>query len=174
MLAWLAPAVVGMVLAAPMAKLVASDGVGRAVRWIGLLRTPEETRTPAIARAVDELLPAYRAAVEATPDLAAVVSDARLLERHLALVDRGPPQASGAVDAVEAVAEKKIRDAWTAEEAIAALTSEERARVLARLSLLRLLATVRRRAAARAEARPTASWWGEAHGHGEGDARDTG
>jgi membrane glycosyltransferase len=177
MLAWLAPAVVGMVLAAPMSKLVASTAVGRAVRRIGLLRTPEETTVPAIARAADELLPAYRAATEGAPDLAAVVADARLLEHHLALVDRGPPHESGSVDVVEAVAEKKVRDARSVEEAVAALTSEERARVLARLSLLRLLATVRKRAAASAagEPRRTTTWWGERHADAErSGARETG
>ena len=95
------------------------------------------------------------------------MSDPRRLERHLAVVDRGPPHGSGSFDVVDAVAEKKIRDARSMEEAIAALTSEERARVLARLSLLRLLATVRRRSAG-AEPRPTLTWWGDA------EARETG
>lgn len=49
--------------------------------------------------------------------------------------------ASETYDVAEAVAEKKIRDARTADEAIAALTLEEQGRVQARPSLLRLLAT---------------------------------
>jgi membrane glycosyltransferase len=141
MLAWLAPAVAGMVLAAPLSKLVASAGVGRAVERIGLLRTPEDLRVPAIARSTDLLLPAYRAALEKTPDLASLVSDARLLEGHLALVDGASSQGLKTFDVLEAVAEKKIRDARTAREAIAALTLEEQGRVQARPSLLRLLAT---------------------------------
>jgi membrane glycosyltransferase len=139
MLAWLAPAVLGMVIAAPLSKLVASASAGGAVRRLGLLCTPEELRAPAIARALDRNLPVYRAALENTPDLAAVVSDAQLLERHLALVDGSPHENKG-FDALEAVAEKKIRDAPTADEAIAALTLEEQGRVQARPSLLRLLA----------------------------------
>ncbi len=159
MLAWLAPAVVGMVLAAPMSKLVASSAVGRAVQRLGLLRTPEETRTPAVARHVDLVLPAYRAALEETPLLATVASDLRLLERHLALVDRARPPPC--IDAVEAVAEKKIREARTVDEAVATLTAEERGRVLARPALLHLLARARERAERmRAEARATGSWWG--------------
>ena len=168
MLAWLTPAVVGIVLAAPLSKLVASPAVGRAVRRLGLLLTPEETRTPPIARAVEHLLPVYRAAVEETPDLASVVSDPRLLTRHLALVDRAPPRAPGTIDAVEAVTEKKIRDASTKDEAIAALAPEERGRVLAQPSLLRLLAAACERAEAKAaaEARAAAAWW-DAHGRPE-------
>jgi membrane glycosyltransferase len=166
MLGWLAPAVVGMVLAAPLSKLVASSAVGRAVRRLGLLRTPEETRVPAIARVVELILPAYRVALEETPDLAAVAGDVRLLERHLALTDSAPPRASARFDAVEAVAEKKIREAPTAEEAIAALTLEERGRVLARPYLLRLLATARERAERKfARGERTASWWGATRAH---------
>jgi membrane glycosyltransferase len=178
MLAWLAPAVVGMVLAAPLSKVVASTALGRAVRRIGLLRTPEETSPPATAQFVDLLVPAYRAALEETPDLAALVSDARLLERHLALVDRAPPAPGRRFDALEAVAEKKIREAWAVEEAIATLTPEEQARVLARPSLLRLLASVRERAErspAAGSTRAKGPWWGHAGPHAPpGDFRGAG
>jgi membrane glycosyltransferase len=139
MLAWLAPAIAGMLLAAPLSKLVASDGVGRRIQRLGLLRTPEETRVPAIVRAADAAIPLYREAIAQAPDLADVVGDATLLERHLALVDRAPPRPHGTFDAVEAVAEKKIRDARTAQEAIASLTPEEQARVQALPPLLTLL-----------------------------------
>jgi len=139
MLAWLAPAVLGMALAAPLSKLVASPGVGRFVQRLGLLRTPEEIRVPAIARAAEAALPIYREAIARTPDLADVVGDEALLERHLALTDRMPPRPRGRFDATEALAEKKIRDAYSAEEAIASLSSEERARVQASPQLLGLL-----------------------------------
>ncbi len=139
MLAWLAPAVVGMVLSAPLSKLVASSGVGRRVQRLGLLRTPEETRVPAIARAADAAFPQYREALARTPDLAGVAGDAKLLERHLALTDRAPPRPNGNFDAVEALAEKKIRVARSRREAVASLTPEERARVQALPPLLSLL-----------------------------------
>jgi membrane glycosyltransferase len=139
MLAWLAPAVAGMVLAAPLSKLIASVDVGRRVQRLGLLRTPEETRVPAIARATEAALPLYREAIDHAPDLAHVVGDARLLERHFALTDRTRPRPAGRFEAVEAVAEKKIRDAPSMEEAIASLTPEERGRVQALPTLLNLL-----------------------------------
>jgi membrane glycosyltransferase len=162
MAAWLAPAVAGMVLAGPLAKLVSSTAVGRAVQRMGLLRTPEETAPPAIACAVDLSLPAYRVALGETPDLAAVLSDAQLLERHLALVDEAPPAPDRRFDATEAVAEKKIREARTVDEAIATLSLEEQGRVLARPFLLRLLAMVGERTEQRpvvGAPRARASWW---------------
>ncbi len=163
MLAWLAPAVVAMLLAAPLSKLVSSNAAGRAIGRTGLLRTPEETRTPAITRSVELLLPVYRAALAETPDLADLVSDPLLLEQHLALVDPAPPRVSGMFDAVEAVAEKKIRDAWTVAEAITLLAPEEQARVLARPPLLRLLVELAQRAERRAAARTRAPSWPPRH-----------
>jgi len=139
LLAWLAPAVVGMALAAPLSKLIASADVGRRVQRVGLLRTPEETRVPAITRAAESAVPVYRDALARTPDLADIVADAKLLNRHLALTDRTQPRPSGKFDATEALAEKKIRDARSMEEAIASLTPEERARVQALPPLLSLL-----------------------------------
>jgi membrane glycosyltransferase len=139
MLAWLAPAVAGMLLAAPLSMLTASAGVGRLVKRMGLLRTPEETEVPAIARAADAAIPIYREALARTPALVDVVRDATLLERHLALTDRAPPRPGWDVDAVEAAAEKKIRDACGLEEAVARLSPQERARVQALPALLRLL-----------------------------------
>jgi membrane glycosyltransferase len=155
MLAWLAPAALGMVLAGPLSKLVASAAVGRGVRRAGLLRTPEETTTPAVARCVDLLLPHYRAAADGAPDLRDVASNALLLERHLALVDRAPPPPTGRFDAVEAVAEKKVREAH--DEAIALLSPEEQGRVLARPSLLRLLSALHEAHSRPAATRATAS-----------------
>ena len=81
------------------------------------------------------------------------------------------------VDATEAVAERKIRDALTPDGAIATLTPEERGRVLARPSLLRLLAKVRERAERRAAAAThgVSSWWGNALSDaGPEDVRDFG
>jgi membrane glycosyltransferase len=144
MLAWLTPAVAGMVLAGPLSKLVASASAGRCVRRMGLLRTPEETRAPSIAVAAEATVPLYREALGRTPGLADVVGDADLLERHLALTDRVPARASSAFDAVEAVAEKKIRVARNVEEAVATLTPEERGRVQALPSLLVLLSALGR------------------------------
>jgi len=139
MLAWLSPAVTGMVFSAPLSKLTASAGVGRWIKRLGLLRTPEETQIPPIARAADEAFPLYRDALARAPDLVDVVGDPRLLERHLALTDRSLAPQIGEVDVLEATAEKKIRIARGLEEAVASLTPQERARVQSLPSLMHLL-----------------------------------
>jgi membrane glycosyltransferase len=142
LLAWLTPAVAGMVLAAPLSKLVASAFVGRQVQRMSLMRTPEESRVPAISRAAEDTVPLYREALAQAPGLANVVGDPALLERHLALTDLPPRSARRTIDVVEAVAEKKIQIARSLEEAIATLTPEERGRVQALPPLLSLLSAL--------------------------------
>jgi len=165
LLAWLTPAVAGMILAGPLSKLVASASVGRRVQRMSLLRTPEETWTPAIAQAADAAVPLYREALGQTPDLTETIEDPETLERHLALTDPGPPRASRTFDVVEAVAEKKIRVARNVAEAIAALSPEERGRVQAVPSLLGLLCALRVREETSRSPRPRrAGQWSEARG----------
>jgi membrane glycosyltransferase len=142
MLAWLTPAVAGMLLAAPLSKLVSSAFVGRQVQRLSLLRTPEESRVPAISRAAEDAVPLYRDALARAPGLASVVGDPALLERHLALTDLPPRGARRTIDVVEAVAEKKIEVARSLEEAIAMLTPEERGRVQALPPLLTRLSAL--------------------------------
>jgi membrane glycosyltransferase len=140
MLAWLSPALVGMVLAVPLSLLTGSAGAGRTVKRLGLLRTPEEAREPAVQIAADAAYPFYRDAVERAPDLLAVAGGRDLLDRHLALIGPEVERPRGRVDPVEAVAERKIREARDREEAVAFLTPPERARVQSIPSLLLLLA----------------------------------
>ncbi|MBZ0271242.1 glucans biosynthesis glucosyltransferase MdoH [bacterium] len=148
MLAWLSPATIPMILAAPISAITGSARFGRLFRRIGLLRTPEETFPPSIARAADAAYPIYRDAAAHTPGLAAVARDAALFERHLALSDEPTAHHAGAPhlapaddhDAHDALAERKILAARTLDDAVAALTPRERARVQAQRSLMELLA----------------------------------
>lgn len=140
MLAWLSPAILGMVLAVPLSVLTGSSRLGRVAKHLGLLRTPEEGHPPPIDREAEAVLPLYREALDRAPDLAAIATDRELLARHLALVDRVPPAPRGQVDAVEAVAEHRIRAARTLEEALELLAPPERARVQSVPALLERLA----------------------------------
>jgi len=141
MLAWISPAAGAMILAVPVSKLTGSARVGRWVKRLRLLRTPEEARAPAIARAAEAAFPLYREAIARTPELTAIARDLTLLERHLALTDQHPSSEPGReVDALEVLAEKKIQDALTVEAAVESLNPQEKARVQARPALLRMLA----------------------------------
>lgn len=56
LLAWLSPALAGLVLAIPLAKYSGSSRVGQSLARLGLLRSPEERDVPAILRRRDELV----------------------------------------------------------------------------------------------------------------------
>ncbi len=146
LLAWMSPAVTGLVLAVPISAMTGSAPVGRFIRRLGLLRTPEETHPPAIRQRMVEVRPAYEAAVERAPDLARIVADPTLKRQHLALVDRLGDRPRGKVDPIAALAAAKVAEAETIEEAISFLDSKERATLIATPRLVEALARLPRRA----------------------------
>jgi membrane glycosyltransferase len=148
MVAWLLPAAVGMVAAVPLSLFTGSSQVGRWPRRLRLLRTPEEAEPPAIARTVSLTYPLYRDAVARAPDLFAIAADSEKLRRHLALTDSRPQGGLQAIEADEAIANLKVRSAETLEDAVAHLTSRERAHVQSTPELLLLLSRLPRRGTA--------------------------
>ena len=64
---WMAPILVGLVFAAPIAALSASVGVGALARAMGLFMTPDELMTPALLRSVsvEDVAPDAPAGAEA-------------------------------------------------------------------------------------------------------------
>jgi len=144
LLAWLSPAVTGLILAVPISGLTGSSAVGRRIRALGLLRTPEETSPPAIRLRMAEARPSYEAAVDRTPDLVRVVTDPVWKRQHLALVDRLGERPRGKVDPTAALAAAKIQEAETVEEAVAFLDARERATVIATPRLVETLSRLPR------------------------------
>ncbi len=144
MVAWLSPALVGMLLAAPLSRFTASPAVGRASRRVGILRVPAEGKPAPIER--DKLAADgdFRAALAETPDLITIASDARLLQRHLALLDHQRPPRDP-VDPVMATVDVKIRDAKYLEDAVGRLDAAERSCVQSMPDLLLRLSGLPRR-----------------------------
>jgi membrane glycosyltransferase len=138
-LAWLSPAVIGLLAAIPVSGITASPRIGTRVRRVGLLHTPAEKVRPAIARKALAVRRPHRLAVAAAPDFRSLIKDNGRRLAHLALVDRAHAHARGDIDPVEAVATAKIRDAQTLDEALSYLGPEERAITLASPSLVERL-----------------------------------
>lgn len=131
LLAWLSPAIAGMLLSVPLSMLTSSWAVGARVKKWGLLRTPDEAQRPAIRQAMDDTRGAYEEALRHSPDLVEMASNPRWYAVHLALIDRMPSRPRGKVDAVEATAAMKIREATSVSEAVSYLNQREQALVLA-------------------------------------------
>jgi membrane glycosyltransferase len=143
MLAWLSPAIAGLLFAAPISALTGSLAAGDWMERHGLLRTPEEHEKPAIGRVAHSCRTVHRAVVETTPDLGRLVRDDKRRRAHLALVEGSHERPRGQVDPVEAVAAFKIAEARTLDEAIAYLGPEEQAFALATPSLFERLGALR-------------------------------
>jgi membrane glycosyltransferase len=141
MLAWLSPAVVGLLLVAPVSAYTASPLVGRLLRRRGLLVTPEERTTPVIGRETLICAPRHRNVLSLKPDIRCLVSEQQRRSLHLALLDR-TEEIPGEVDPVEAVAAAKIGRARNLDEALSHLRPDEQAIALSMPALFLQLSSL--------------------------------
>jgi membrane glycosyltransferase len=130
LLLWMSPVVVGLVLAIPVAALTGRPTVGRLLRRVGLLLTPEETSPPAVLLRANAL-------AEESDDLngddpvEVLQAQPELREAHLSMLDGPAPRRRGEVDVDLVIALAKIDDAADLREATQILTRQEMFTVLA-------------------------------------------
>lgn len=124
---WMSPVVVGLALAAPLAAFTAGRGPGRALRRLGLLRTPEEAAPPAVLVEARQLQPRF--AQPDMPAIARLMSDPALLAAHRAMLP--PSRRKGEpFDPALLVGLARLEEAESQAQ-LAALTRPETAAVLA-------------------------------------------
>ncbi len=132
LLAWLSPAIFGLMLAVPLSAFTGSLNVGDWFRRIGLLRTPEESETPTVVKLKDEILPWYETQIAATPALTEQLCTPELVARHLALTpDPALEHETPTLQADEALARVKLLDASSRQQALEWLNKRELSLVLA-------------------------------------------
>ena len=130
-LAWMLPVVVGLTLAIPVSAATAQQGLGRIVRRLGLLVTPEETEPPVVLQRANELtreLTAPRPRVNEA--LEWMASDPELRDLHTAMLPMTPEQSKGEYDVDLLLGLAKLHDADNLEEASALLSTPEKLAVL--------------------------------------------
>jgi membrane glycosyltransferase len=141
--AWMSPTIVGLVLAIPLSAASSLKRLGLALKKMGLLLTPEERSPPSIvarANALTRDLSALR--IDETDGLRVVHEDPAMRQRHIQLLPEAPRRTRGHVDPHRAVAEAKLIDAETFEEAASWLEGRERNIVLGDRALIILLAAL--------------------------------
>lgn len=137
-LAWMAPTLVGLVGAIAISWASGSMDIGMALRRAGLLVIPEETNLPPIIEAAARRQEESAADLPEIEDgLTAVVTDRRVRELHERLLLPVPLRERGKPDLDPVMAEAKIREAMTLEEALRWLSPNERKAVLGRPQLLK-------------------------------------
>ena len=142
LLAWLSPALAGMLLAVPLSMLTGSWSVGATLKRCRLLRTPDETQRPAIREAMDETYFIYEETLITCPDLIELASEPEWNAIHLAYNDRVIPRPRGQVNPVEATATMKIIEAVTISEAVGYLNKQEKTQVLTSPELFKALSNL--------------------------------
>ena len=129
---WMLPVVLGLVLAIPLALLT-----GRGSRRPVLLRTPEESSTPAVVVRAAMLQQDWQALK--LPGVSRMLREPSLLEAHRAML---PPPRRPRIDPIDVtllVAREKLAEARTLAEALAMLSGPELAAALGDVMGLRRL-----------------------------------
>ena len=138
LLAWLSPALLGLLLAVPLSRASGSESLGRVLSKLALLRTPEETQTPTlVARRLELVRQAGALPEDGLRHLA------RHRESRLSHVNGNlarAPDPRGHPDPHAFTAEQKLKDARSLDEALAWLTPAERVEVAGSARLLNQLA----------------------------------
>ena len=130
-LAWMSPVVVGLLLAIPLSAATARQELGRIVRRLGLLVTPEETEPPEVlqrANALARELFARRPTVANA--LEWIACDAELRASHTAILSTTPEGRRGEYDVDLLLGLAKLNDARSLEEASSLLSGREKLAVL--------------------------------------------
>lgn len=138
LLAWLSPALLGLLLAVPLSRASGSETIGRFLSRLALLRTPEEVEIPALVARRRELLRQSAAVPADGLRHLARNRDARLT--HVSSNLARPADPRGQPDPHAFTAEQKLKDARSLDEALRWLTPIERAEVAGDARLLNQLA----------------------------------
>ncbi|CAJ0853719.1 membrane glycosyltransferase [freshwater sediment metagenome] len=154
LVAWMSPTIAGLILAIPISWLTSQRWLGLVFRRAGVLVTPEETTTPPIAKRGKALSKALaRVEDDEINGIAAIHADPELRALHEAWLPTRKTRQRGAVTADRAVAEAKIADAETIEEAVSWLNRGERLVALSDRALIGMIARLPRKGEKQAEAR---------------------
>ena len=139
LLAWLSPAIAGMLLSVPLSMVTSSWKIGATVKKWGILRTPDEVIQPQIRQSMDAMLGVYETAINQTPDLVEIVTHPQWCDLHNRLIDPVPERPRGQISEIEATATMKIQEATNVSEAISYLNKQEKSLVISTPKLFNAL-----------------------------------
>jgi membrane glycosyltransferase len=134
---WMSPTILGLVLAIPLSWLSGRLGAGLALKRLGLLLIPEETRAPPIVERANALLEENRTlGFDDADAVLALYRDPSLRESHEAMLPPPPQRRRGDIDPEHVLAQAKIMDAVSIHDAVSWLKPKERMVVLHDRALL--------------------------------------
>ncbi len=140
LVAWMSPTIAGLILAIFISWATGQLSIGLALRRIGLLTTPEERTKPSVVVRANVLVAEMGGARDEPEDgLATLYEDPHLQAAHAAFMPKDWAHKPGEMSADWALAQSKLHDAATIEDALKWLKPKERMAVLNDGVLLRVL-----------------------------------
>src|SRR5262245_2039770 len=138
LLAWMAPALLGLVLALPLSAASGSVIFAKIARFFGFFTIPEEVEIPAVVRRREEIAAELATALQAAT-IEHLLGDEVARQRHFAVVLPRPPAQRGKPDVAYLTARAKLADARNVHEALGWLAAPERLAVLSDHDLFHVL-----------------------------------
>ena len=141
LVAWMSPTIAGLVFAIPISWASGQLGIGLALRKLGLLQTPEEATQPPIAQRANALARQLAAEHDDHIDCIRFIhADPEFRAAHEAFLPDYKRRAKGDITPDRALAEAKLNDAETIDDAIAWLKPKERMVALHDRALIDMIA----------------------------------
>ncbi|WP_442855244.1 glucans biosynthesis glucosyltransferase MdoH [Bosea sp. PAMC 26642] len=141
--AWMSPTILGLLLAIPLSWASGQLALGLWLKRHKLLLTPEEGDPPSIALRANALQAEFaEAGFDDADGIKALHADPVLREAHEAMLPEAHPRRRGEIEPDRAVAQAKLVDAETVEDAAIWLKPKERMVVLHDRALVGLLASL--------------------------------
>jgi membrane glycosyltransferase len=122
--AWMTPVILGLILAIPLVQWTANPAIGRRLRRIKLLLTPEESRPPEILERANALAAEFNG-TDRRGALERLFADPALLSAHRAMLPQTAARRPGDVDVARVVALAKLEDCTTLRDAVTLLSRAE-------------------------------------------------
>ncbi len=142
LVAWMSPTILGLVLAIFLSWATGKLSFGIFLRRSGLLGTPEERSKPRVVRRANQLGRMLAREVGKADGLRSLYEDPEFRAMHLAMLPAGRSRKRGEISAERALAEAKLKEARSIDEAVDWLKPVERMNVMLDADLIALLAAI--------------------------------
>ena len=142
LVAWMSPTIVGLVLAILISWATGQLSLGIFLRRSGLLGTPEEKSKPGVVRRANKLGKLLAPQVAEAEGLRSLYDDPEFRAVHLAMLPAGHSRKRGEISAEWALAEAKLKEAGSIDEAVDWLRPVERMTVMLDADLIGLLVAI--------------------------------
>ena len=137
--AWMSPTIAGLILAIPLSWASGKLALGMAMRRMGLLVTPEEGNRPRVAARAAEIEESGRKVDEHVNALVAVHQNPTLRDAHEKMLPPAGRRQRGEIYTERVIAEAKLIDATSIDDAVAWLKPAERMVILHDRALIDML-----------------------------------